>query len=488
MATDGRTIAVLLAAAMLAAGCASPRGLSTDSTPARADGFASGESLAGARLSAAAWPRTDWWRRLDDPQLDRLMDEAFAGNPGLRIAQARERQALAFARTTRSGLYPSIAAEASVTRQRFSESGLAPPPFGGTWQSQADLRLTFDYEFDLWGGNRAAYERALGQAAAAEVESFAARLALSIDVAQAYLQLERTFMQRDIAEKALHDEEELLRLTRQRFDAGIDSRLAIKQAEAALPATRERIAQLDETIGLTRNQLAALLGQGPDRGLAIERPAVKEIPTFELPSVMPAELVGRRPDVVAQRWRVEAARSDIAAARAEFYPNVNLAAFAGFESFGLSNLLDAGNRTLGAGPAISLPIFGGGRLRANLAGKDAEYDAAVELYNQTLVDALRDVVDQLTSFRGVEEQRRQQALGRSTAQEAYDLALLRFREGVGNYLEVLTAESRVLEQETLGVDLSARELSLWIGLTRALGGGFEEAGPRADVAGAHPAP
>ena len=197
-----------------------------------------------------------------------------------------------------------------------------------------------------------------------------------------------------------------------------------------------------------------------------------------LPSRVPAELLGRRPDLAAQRARVDAAGKDIAVAKAEFYPNVNLIAFVGLQSLGPAGFLAAASRMAGIGPAVTLPIFDAGRLRANLAGKDADYDIAVEQYNQTLADAMRDVVDQITSFRSVEEQRREQTLALSTAQEAYDLALLRYREGIGNYLQVLSAESPLLVQQSLDADLQARKLTLTINLIRALGGGFNEGTPQ----------
>ena len=462
---------LLLAA--LAAGCASMNGLSTQASFADPNALAASKSLQGAPRSEAAWPRTDWWKRFNDPQLDQLMDEALAMSPTLRVAAARLRTALAFTQSAQAALYPRVDGGAGITRERFPQNGLIPPPYAGTWQTQGQLEATLSYELDFWGRNRAAYASALGQAKAAEVDAFAARLALSASIAQAYVQLQRAYLQLDVAERSLAERGQIHKLTKERFAAGIDSRLAVKQAEAALPATREQIAQWQETIALTRNQLAALLGEGPDRGLAIARPAPGALAAVAIPSNLPAELIGRRPDIVAQRWRVEAARQDIKAAKAQFYPNVNLSAFIGLQSIGLSNLLHGSATTFGAGPAVTLPIFDAGRLRGNLAGRDADYDAAVELYNQTLVDALRDVVDQLVSFRSIEEQRSQQTLADATAREAYDLALERFRGGVGNYLEVLTAESQLLAQQSLDADLRARELNLSINLARALGGGFE---------------
>jgi NodT family efflux transporter outer membrane factor (OMF) lipoprotein len=468
--------ALVLAVALLIAGCASMDGLHTQAKMNEPAQVAAGKSLADAKLSPAAWPQADWWKRFGDSQLDRLMDEALAGSPTLRIAQARARKALAFAQTAESALYPRVNANAEVTRQRFPENGLVPPPFAGSQETEARLRATLDFDLDLWGQNRAAYASAIGLAKAAEVDAYAARLALSAAIAQAYVELQRAYLQLDVAEKALAEREQIYKLTQERFDAGIDSRLAVKQAESALPASRERIAQLNEVIGLARNQIAALTGQGPDRGLAIARPQAGALAAVAIPSSLPAELLGRRPDIVAQRWRVEAAGKDIDVAKARFYPNVSLIAFAGFQSIGLPLLLDAGSKAYSVGPALTLPVFDAGRLRGQLAGSQADYDTAVERYNEALVNSLREVVDQLTSFRSLEEQGRQQAHAQATAQEAYDLALLRFREGVGNYLEVLTAESQLLAQQSLDADLRARRLSLTIRLVQALGGGFEETG------------
>ena len=461
-----------LSLAILAAGCASTNGLSTQASLRDANALAAQTSLGGTAVAPASWPRSDWWTSLGDRELDRLIDEALAGSPTLKVAAARTRKALSFAETSKAALYPRVDASYEATRERFAEHGLVPPPAGGAWSTVHQLQATLNWELDFWGKNRAAYESALGEAKAAEVDAYAARLALSANIAQAYVQLQRAYLQLDVAQSTLKEREQIFALTRDRNAAGIDSRLELKQAESALPATREQIAQLDETIALTRNQLAALLGQGPDRGLSIGRPDAHSLGTVALPASLPAELLGRRPDLVAQRARVEAAQKDIAVAKAEFYPNVNLIAFIGLQSLGSAGFLSAASRTLGLGPAVSLPIFDAGRLRGNLAGKNADYDIAVESYNQTLADALRDVVDNLASFRSVAEQRRQQAQALSTAQEAYDLALLRYREGIGNYLQVLSAEQPLLAQQSLDADLKSREISLSIDLVRALGGGF----------------
>jgi NodT family efflux transporter outer membrane factor (OMF) lipoprotein len=475
MLTSCRAPLAALLGAMLAGGCASFDGLAPQAVGSDAARLAASRSLAGARLSAAAWPTAAWWQRFGDPQLDALIGAALAGNPGMGSARARIEKAAALAAGSGAALAPQAGAGADVTRQHFSANGIFPPPLAGSWHTQTQLAASFSYEFDLWGHNRAAYDAALGQVRAAEVDAYAVRLLLASSVARAYAQLGRSFEQLDLAQATLVQRQAIFDLVGQRVAAGIDSQVELKQAEASIPAARLRIAQLEEEIALGRNLLAALLGQGPDRGLAIARPRL-QIEALALPSALPSDLLGRRPDVVAQRWRVEAARRDIDAAKGQFYPSINLSALIGVQSITFSRLLTSGSEIPSFGPALRLPLFDGGRLRANLAAKDADYDLALEQYNQTLVEALREVVDQLASLRSVDAQRVQLDNALASAAQAHRLALERYRAGIGSYLQVLAAEAPLLEQKSLQANLRAHELELAINLMRALGGGFEDAG------------
>uniref|UniRef100_UPI0035B2EECE TolC family protein n=1 Tax=Zoogloea sp. TaxID=49181 RepID=UPI0035B2EECE len=185
-----------------------------------------------------------------------------------------------------------------------------------------------------------------------------------------------------------------------------------------------------------------------------------------------ADLLGRRADIVAQRWRVEAGRQGSAAARAAFYPNVNLGAFVGLQSIGLSKLVESDSRIAGIGPAIHLPIFDNGRLRAGLAARYADEDAAIAQYNATLVDALHDVADQLAAWRGAEAEARDQQAALARYEEAWRLAEIRYRAGLASYTAVLAAETPLLAQRRLSAELRSRRLDASAGLARALGGGL----------------
>jgi NodT family efflux transporter outer membrane factor (OMF) lipoprotein len=461
-----------VAAALLVAGCASSGGLAPRAKPNDAASLQASRSLEGAPLSPAAWPAADWWTRFGDAQLNALVDEALADSPSIGIARARLDRAGALAVAAGAALAPQASAGFDVNRQRYSANGIFPPPIAGAWFTQSQLALAFGYEFDFWGKNRAAYDAALGQVRAAEVDAYAGKLLLSAAIAHAYVQLAHAFDQLDVAQAALKQRETIFELTRQRLAAGLDTRVELKEAEASIPATRQRVAQLEEQIALARSELAAFVGKGPDRGLSIERPRLQSTPVA-LPSTLPADLLGRRPDVVAQRWRVEAARRDVDSAKAQFYPNVNLAALAGVQSVTFSKLLDRSSAIPSIGAAVQLPLFDGGRLRGNLGVKDADYDLAVEQYNQTLLDAMRDVVDRLASLRSVGTQTSEASAGLGAAEEAYSIAVARYRAGLGNYLQVLVAETQVLEQRYIRADLRYRELDLSIDLIRALGGGFD---------------
>lgn len=423
-------------------------------------------------LSPAAWPRTDWWRSFKDPQLDSLVNEALADSPNLRSAAARVRQASALEAIAGASLLPDADAKISTARERFSANGTTPSPVKGTWQNIDQATFNVGYELDFWGKNRSAVEAAIGRRHALEVDAHAAALMLSASVVQAYIGLANTYQQLDVAQALLNQQQQIESLTQKRFAAELGTQIDIKQSQASLPASRAAIAALKESIELDQNKLASLLGKGPDRGRRIIRPVLQGSDTLVLPTHIAAELVGHRPDVVAQRWRVEASGHEIEVAKARFYPDVDLTSFIGLQSLALGTFNDRSSRILGFSPAISLPIFEGGRLRGNLDAQDAAYDLAVENYNQTVIDALRDIADQLASLRWLKERLAQQNEAVATAQAASALVNKRYGAGLATYLQVLATQNTTLAEQRLLVDLNTRGLSLQANLSRALGGGY----------------
>lgn len=452
-----------LAAALALAGCASFKGIEPQAR-------LRDTTVPGASTQVAPVP-TDWWRAFGDPQLDRLEDAALSGGPTLGVAGARVRRAQAAVEAARSADLPHVNGEVNIQRQRFTENSLYPPPLGGSIVDMGTIQANANWELDFFGKNAAALRAALGATRAAEADAAAARLLLASSVARTYFQLLRVQEQLGVARRALAQREQQYGLVRDRVNAGLDTTLEERQAAGALPEARQQIEALQEQAATTRNALIALVGS-PDVPAAGALPPIVRIRASTALPALPADLIARRPDVAAARWRVEAATQDVKNAKAQFYPNINLTAFLGLSSIGLGRLLDAGSTQWGVGPAVSLPIFDAGRLRANLRGKTADLDAAIESYNNAIVDAIHEAGDAVASLRSLDVQIAEQRRALAAAEGAYDIALQRYRAGLGTYLNVLTVETNVLAQRRLGVDLAARVLDARVQLYRALGGGY----------------
>ncbi|MBS0418607.1 MAG: efflux transporter outer membrane subunit [Proteobacteria bacterium] len=429
-------------------------------------------TLAAVQVNEEAWPRDNWWQTYGDPQLDSLISEALAGSPTLRVAQARLREAQALVTGASAPRLPNTTVDAQATSQRYSANGLYPPPFAGNWYTDGRVALDFSYDLDFWGHNRQVLESARANVHAAEADHAAARLALTVAVARAYFNFSLQFALLDIANASLVQQNAILDLTQQRAARGLENIARVKQSEGTVALTRAGVQYQEAAIRLVRAQLGALAGAGPDRGADLQRPALHAPQKVELPSLLPAELLGRRPDLVAQRWRVEAAMRGVSAAEAAFYPNVNLAAFAGFQAIGLGSLFNGGSGIAGAGPAVSLPIFNRRKLRGALQSQQAQYDYAVAQYNQTLIDAVNDVANVVTNWDGLVKESNEARIAEGAAQSAYAITRERYGAGLDNYLTVLSSENQVFFTQAIRAQLLARELNLTADLVRALGGGY----------------
>ena len=462
-------LAALLLTAL--AGCVS-RG-DWHATPAIApQNLIAKRTLADATVAPEAWPTDTWWTSYGDSQLDTLIDESFMGSPTLEIAQARLRAAQSQATRAKAARLPATSVDAEITKQRYPEHGLIPPPFAGSYVTSGQLALDFSYDIDFWGRNREALASARANVQAAEADKAAARLALAVAVTRAYFQLDLYYAFLDVAQANLEQQNSILDLTRQRVAAGLENNARVKQSEAQVALVRASVDFTQAGIETARNALAALVGVGPDRGLDLQRPQLSAPASITLPSALPVDLLGRRPDVEAARWRVEAAARGVAASEAAFYPNVNLVAFVGLQAVGLSKLFDASDTIVGGGPALSLPVFNRGALRGALEAQQAQYDLAVGQYNQSLIDSIHDVADVMSNWNANEKETADARAALDSAQHSYDLTRERYTAGLDNYLSVLSAENQVFTAQALLAELQSRRLTVSTDLIRALGGGY----------------
>jgi NodT family efflux transporter outer membrane factor (OMF) lipoprotein len=455
-------------------GCVGTGGMAPHAQPVAPDTLATDSAIAAAAVDAQ-WPLDHWWQAYADPQLDRWVRLATQGNPDLAMASARVRQARAMAGVTEAAEALQVNADTLLKRHHWPNDQFYGPgelSDTSTWDNTAAIGLS--YPLDLWGRERNASERSLDLAHMAAAEARQAELELQGNVVRVYIQLSLHFAQRDIVEAMLAQQQQLLDLARERLRGGIGTQFEVSQAETPLPETRRQLDSLDEDIALTGNQLAALAGQGPGFGASLRRPSLRLAADVPLPSRLPAALLGQRPDVVASRWRVAAQARGIEVAQAGFYPNVDLSASLGTLATGggLLAFVAAGKLGYSAGPAVSLPIFDGGRLRAQLGAASAGYDLAVAQYDQSLVTALKSISDQLIRRHSLARQAQLASESVASARHTYDIAMVAYRRGLTDYLNVLNAQSLLFRQRQVEQQVQAARLGASAALITALGGGL----------------
>jgi NodT family efflux transporter outer membrane factor (OMF) lipoprotein len=470
------TLVAAVGAALVLTGCVTSRGLDPQGQLTDPSTLHAERSLAKVSVSPAGWPAADWWTGLGDDQLTSLIQEALKDNPDLATADARARQAQAQTGSADAARDPTFNVGAGDAGAHLPGSLLPSPP-GNHFSWTKYGYGNFSWDLDLWGGKRAAWEAALGSQRATEIDARAARIQISTNVARAYVQLGYAFTQMDVAKAELDRSRDALKLTVQRVAAGVDNQMQVKQADSEVASAEREMAVAQRAIDSSRTSLSVLLGKGPDRGLDIGRPAALNPSAVAIPANLPADLLGHRADLVAARWRVEAASKDIVSAKKEFLPNVSLGVMAAQLAGGSDNVFSSAARFWQVLPAISLPIYDGGRRRANLAGKDADYDLAVAQYNTTLVGALNEVSDDLSGLDSLGTQIQAQQRAQDAAQQAYDLSQQRFKAGVGSFLESLVVRQQLLSAEQRMASLRAEQVDTSVQLIQALGGGFRpEAG------------
>lgn len=418
---------------------------------------------------AASWPADGWWKQFGDAQLDALESRALANNPSMATARSRIAQAAAAAGEVRASAGIDLTADAQASRQLYSANSYYPPPLGGSYTTSGLADLNLSYDFDFWGRNRKALQAALGERDATIAEAHGAAASISASLAKTYWQWQALNAHIVLIAQTQAQRKRLVTLNAGRVEAGLQARddLHPLVADAATPS--RDLVQLETQRDQTAEQLRALLGGG-------SLPSLEARPLPDVTRGVPADLhlglLARRPDVAAARDRVAASLAQVDSARAAFYPDISLSAFIGLDSLHIGSLLRAGSREMGVTPAIDLPLFDAGRLRAALDSRRADVDAAVAQYNQSVVNAVAEVNDAVVRLDGAERER--EVLGQEIDAHRRGVAgaTARAEAGLADRMDVVRDQVALLTSENEEVDRHSRALVAQVDLIHALGGGY----------------
>ena len=452
---------------------------------------AAAQSVQGT--TGANWPGASqgdaWWHAFGDPQLDRLIEEGLAGSPDVAAAAARFRKAAAMAGQSRAALLPALDVQGAASESRISTNQGYPDQFKAFlptgWNDTGQIAAAFSFDPDLWGRQRALLRAATSEQEAARVESQAARLALASGIAEAYVDLAGLIATRDLRRAAFANREASRVLVANRQAHGLDNLASLRLAESQAALAGAELAAAEQAVLVRRHQIAALQGQGPDRGLTIADPALASFSPAPLPETATTELVYRRPDVIAARARLEAAAAHVRAARAAFYPAIHLSALYGVQSLGLNMLFDKDSQFGNATAAFSLPIFHGGALRAQYGGSRADFEGAVAAYDKAVVGAYQQLADAVTTREAMTRRGADVRRALIASEDSLQIARLRYQAGLAGYLEVYNVENQTIATRIGMVQTEAGYRSAEIALIRVLGGGYS-AIPNATESGKPP--
>ncbi len=403
--------------------------------------------------------RGEWWRAFGDPGLDALMDQLGERNFSLAVAEANYRQEEAIARQTRSALFPSVSATADATR---SSSGRAAPRNISTAQVGAS------WELDLWGRVRRSVEAGYANAEASAADLASTRLSLQAELATDWFALRITDQQIALYDDSVKAYERSLEVTRNRYTSGIVTRADVAQAETQVLSTRTQLIDAGIQRAQLESAIAILVGRPPSELSVETSDFVPALPP--VPPAVPATLLERRPDVAAAERRVASANAQIGIAEAAYFPTVSLSAGGGYQ--GTSDLFSAANRFWSIGPAAALTLFDAGARRAVTDSAIAGYDANVASYRQTVLDALKEVEDNLIAVRLLENEAAVQADAVRAAQESLTLTSNQYKAGTVSFLDVVTAQTVELSNRRVQLDIANRRYTAVVTLIRALGGAY----------------
>jgi len=421
--------------------------------------------------------RGNWWEIFGDPQLSALIESIDISNQNVRLAEAQFRQAQALAAQSRAALFPTLDANASITRSR-SPTGLVGGTTAGRIINNRSVGLSSSWELDLWGGLRRALESSAAGAQASAADLAAARLSAQAELASDYFQLRVLDAQKQLLDDTATAFDKSLELTRNRYAAGVAAKVDVVQAETQLKSTQ---AQAIDT-GVQRAQLehaiAILIGKPPSEFSLAPAPLAVTMP--RVPLGLPSELLERRPDVAAAERRAAAANARIGVARAAYFPSLTLSGNTGFRSAAATDLFAASSRFWSIGPVLAQSIFDAGLRRAQTEQAIAAYDATVAEYRQAVLAGFQEVEDNLAALRILEEEAEVQEDAVRAARESVLLTTNQYKAGIVSYINVVTVQTTQLNNERTAVGILGRRLVAAVTLVKALGGGWSAAEIAAD--------
>jgi NodT family efflux transporter outer membrane factor (OMF) lipoprotein len=400
------------------------------------------------------------------------MGDALTGNPTLDEVLARLRLATAGIEAQNAGLWPQIGIDAQEQRSLLSGAYEIPPPFAGTERWVGSVQTNLSWTLDFAGKQRALISQARNSADASAFDVAAARLTLTGAVAQTYVGLARAEEQIRIAEAFVHSREQSLALAQARSRNNLASDFDIRAAETLLAQAQQSLDRAKGDRALMTHALAALAGRGAEAHSGITASTLRFDAALPLPASLPANLLERRPDVLAARARIAAASAGRKAAAADFYPSVDLRAFLGVSSVSLASLLTSKALTWGVGPAVHVPVFEGGRLRAHYKAATAEVDAATASYNELALRAVQESADALSTIDSNAAQAADQRRVVTGLAQTVHLDEVRVRTGLTTQLDVLASGDQLLQARQLQADLDAEGLTRRIQLLVSVGGDF----------------
>jgi NodT family efflux transporter outer membrane factor (OMF) lipoprotein len=418
-------------------------------------------------------PKGAWWKPFHDGDLDRLETRALAASPTLAIAAARVEQSRATLEAATAARYPALALASRNQRARATEnrplSNYATPQFS-TVQNDFMLGLNASYELDLAGRVRRTFEgaRASAEQSAADFEN--TRLVLTADVATAYFNLRALDIELDVLSRSIALQRRALELATSRHDLGAASGLDVAQQQALLDSTLTQVDVLRKQRAQFEHALATLIGT-PAPVFALPPEATSAVPPT-VPIGVPSDVLERRPDVASAERAMAAANAQIGVATAALYPSITLGGTFGRESRDLSSLFSAPSAVWSIGASITQPIFDAGRLQANVRFARAGYEAAVASYRRTVLNAMQEVEDGITGLAALERAHEQAIAAVASASRVLDMATARYEGGASAYLEVITAQQGLLNNERLQAQLAGQRLLTAVSLVKALGGGW----------------